>query len=111
MLNANRTVVDAGLSHQTPDETQAVLSRRRYFIIGKTEQNGDNWVTFVMQWPHKSAQLRKAIKAINNGDYDCQTADNSQHISQQQNRDQKDRHNRENSRKNGPKDKTKVQSS
>ncbi len=61
-----------------------------------------------MQWPHKSAQLRKAIKAINGGDYDCQTPDNSQQLTTNREQQPKDRHNRDKSRRNNNKEKNRV---
>src|SRR5437016_390984 len=45
-------------------------AKRRYFVMGKTTA-GQNLVNYAFMWPHKSAQLRKAIKAIKSGSIPC----------------------------------------
>ncbi|XP_054152594.1 myb-like protein D [Oppia nitens] len=89
VLSANSTVIEKLMdnadqsSSSSPVITkQTTDAQRRYFIIGTTDADTNtNWATFVMQWPHKSPQLRKALKAITNNDYDCTKQDNSEHTS------------------------------
>jgi hypothetical protein len=72
ILSVNNSIIDLiqNQANQQTEGPQQLAARRRYFIIGRN--NGkENVITFIIQWPHKSAQLRKAIKAITNRNYNC----------------------------------------
>jgi len=72
VLSVNNSIIDLikNQANQQTEGPQQLAARRRYFIIGRN--NGkENVITFIIQWPHKSAQLRKAIKAITNQNYNC----------------------------------------
>jgi len=74
---SNSLIVEQETVGQTGGQTgghasqEHVQARRRYFIMGSESSSGQLVATFVMPWPHKSAQLRKALKAIKNGNIKC----------------------------------------